>query len=440
MPNRFETDGRGPSEKRLVLYGVAAAVVVGLLVAGSIAKLGGRFDRTVPVTAVLADVGDGLPPRSDVKFRGLLVGEVASVTPGTGGGANRVDVALKPEFAGGIPATVTARVVPSNVFAVSSIQLVDNGAAPPLQAGAEIPQDESLETIQLQTALTKLREIVAATGRVGSQRTVGMLAAVAAATDRRGEDIVAAGEQLDRITRELNTVIAPSGGPSTLDSLGTAVRALQTSAPDLLDALHRAVVPLRTLTEKEAALTGMLAGGAGTLSTLGAALENNTDRIIGITTGLSPVLGVVADGSPSFTPIVIRMNAISKKWFEEFWPEGQQNATGKFMFQLTPHRLYTRADCPRYGDLAGPSCTTAPDTVAQPVIPKATMDTIAAMTTMPAVTAAAGGNVGTVGSPQEKEMLSRILGGDLTAAGEFLLGPLARGAVVHVSPDEGEQR
>ena len=35
-----------------------------------------------------------------------------------------------PRFAQHIPATVTARVVPSNVFAVSSIQLVDNGAAP----------------------------------------------------------------------------------------------------------------------------------------------------------------------------------------------------------------------------------------------------------------------------------------------------------------------
>lgn len=426
MPNRFEADGRGPSEAGLVLRGVAAVVLVCLVIAGSVAKLGGRFDQAVPVTALLTDVGDGLPPRSDVKFRGLLVGEVTSVTPGSDGAAHRVQVALKPHYAGDIPATVTARVVPSNVFAVSSIQLVDNGDGPGLTSGAEIAQDESLETVQLQTALTKLREIVAATGRIGSQRTVGMLAAVSAATDRRGDDIVRAGEQLDRITRELNAVVTPTGGPSTLDALGTAVRGLQTSAPDLLDALHHAVVPLRTMTEKEAALTGLLAGGAGTMSTIGTALENNTDRIIGITTGLSPVLGVVADGSPSFTPIVTRMNMISEKWFTEFWPEGQQNATGKFMFQMTPHRLYTRADCPRYGDLEGPSCTTAPETVAQPVI-----------TENPAVamTAPVGGNVGTVGSPSEKDMLSRLLGGDVTAAGELLLGPLARGAVVHVSPD-----
>lgn len=426
MPNRFETDGRGPSENHLLLRGTAALVAVGLVLAGAVAKLNGGFDDAVPVTALLDDVGDGLPDRSDVKFHGLLVGEVTGVTAATGSEPNEVQVSLKPEYADSIPATVTARVVPSNVFAVSSIQLVDNGVAPPLTAGAEIHQDQSLETVQLQTALTKLREIVAATGRVGSEGTVGMLAAVAEATDRRGADLVRAGEQLDRITRELGAVVAPTGGPSTLDALGTAVRGLQTSAPDLLDALHHAVVPLRTVTEKEAALTGLLTAGTSTLATVGTALENNTEQIIGITTQLSPVLGVVADGSPSFTPIVTRMKAISDKWFAEFWPAGQQNATGKFLFQLTPHRLYTRADCPRYGDLAGPSCVTAPDTVAEPVIPEV------------ASTPPAGGNVGPVGSPEEKDALSRILGGDLTSAGEVLLGPVARGAVVHVAPDTGE--
>ncbi|EME16528.1 mce related protein [Rhodococcus triatomae BKS 15-14] len=427
MPNRFDLDGRGPSENQLLVSGIAALVVVGLIVAGVLVKSGGGFDDTVQATALLEDVGDGLPARSDVKFRGLVVGQVTEVEPAVGAGPNHVLMALNPEYAGGIPDSVTARVVPSNVFAVSSVQLVDNGPAPALEPGAEIPQDESLETVQLQTALTKLREIVSATSRSGSGDTVGILAALAEATDRRGADIVEAGRALDRITGELATVTAPTGEQSTLDALGTAVRGLQTSAPDLLDALHHAVTPLRTVAEKEAALTSMLSAGTSTLTTVGTALENNTDQIIGITTQLAPVLDVVAAGSPSFSPIVVRMNNIAQKWFAEFWPRGQQNATGKFMFQLTPHRLYTRSDCPRYGALEGPSCTTAPETSAAPVITQNTADVAAPVP---------GGNVGPVGGPQEKEMLGRILGGDLTSAGEFLLGPLARGAVVHIAPSE----
>ncbi|MFD1814599.1 MlaD family protein [Rhodococcus gannanensis] len=429
MPNRFETDGRGPSERRLIVTGLVATAVAVALTFASIAKMNGRFDEDVPATALLTDVGDGLPARSDVKFRGIIVGEVTAVEPGTGGEPNRVHLALDPEHAGGVPASVTARVVPSNVFAVSSVQLLDNGSAPPLTPGAEIPQDESQQTIQLQTALTKLRQVVAATGRIGSERTVGVLAAVAAATDRRGDDIVEAGRQLDRITRELGAVITPTGGPSTMSALSTAVHGLQNSAPDLLDALHHAVVPMRTVAEKEAALNSLLSAGSGTLSTLGTALENNTDQIIGITTKLAPVLDVVAAGSPSFTPITTRFTIMGHKWFDEFWPENVQHGRGKFMFQLTPHRMYTRADCPRYGDVEGPSCATAPESSTEPWI-KENAPAPATGTGAPV----SGGNVGPVGGPAEKEVLSQILGGDLTSAGELILGPLARGAIVGVTP------
>ncbi|WP_330255021.1 MCE family protein [Nocardia sp. NBC_00565] len=430
MPILFETDGRGPTPAQLLLRGIGAVLVATVLVTVLAAKMNGDFEKTFEVAAVLADVGDGLPAKSDVKFRGVLVGTVKDVTPSIDGGPNHVNIVLKQEYADGIPRTVTARVVPSNVFAVSSIQLVDNGAGPPLRAHAEIPQDQSLSTVQLQTALTKLRQIIAATTRLGSDHTLGMLAAVAAATDRRGADLVQAGAQLDRITRELSAVIVPNGDPSTLGALTDAVRGLQSSAPDLLDALHHAVVPMRTIAEMDAALTSLLSAGASTLSTVGTALDNNTDKLINITTQLSPVLGVFADGGTQFTPIVSRIKVISDKWFTEFWPPGANTGTGKFLLEFTPHRMYTRADCPRYGALAGPSCETAPATVAPPVIP-----TVMDPRTFSGVPM--GGNVGPVGSPQEKELLDRILGGDLNAAAELLLGPLARGSTVSVAPDPG---
>lgn len=428
MPILCEADGRGPSATTLLLHGVGALMVVALLITGLIAKMNGVFDKAFEVTAVLADVGDGLPARSDVKFRGVLVGVVNSVDTSSGGESKYVDIALKPEYAAGIPATVTARVVPSNVFAVSSVQLVDNGSGPPLSPGAEIPQDESLSTVQLQTALTKLREIVSATARIGTDRTLGMLAAVAAATDRRGADIVTAGEQLRRIAAELGELTTPNGEPSSLGALSSAIRGLQEAAPDLLDAVHHSVVPMRTLAQKDAALTALLTAGSTTLSEVGSVLDNNTDKIVAITTQLSPVLSVVADGSTEFAPIVTRMKVISDKWFSEFWPVGQQNATGKFLFQFTPHKMYTRADCPRYGELAGPSCATAPETAAPPVV----ADGVARQFDFAPTS---GGNVGPVGSAQEKELLGDLLGGESTPADEFILGPLARGNTVQVTPE-----
>jgi hypothetical protein len=48
-----------------------------------------------------------------------------------------------------------------------------------------------------------------------------------------------------------------------------------------------------------------------------------------------------------------------------------------------------------------------------------------------------GGNVGPVGSRQENDQLSRIVGGEATAATQLLLGPVARGATVRIAPDPG---
>ncbi|MEU5844478.1 MCE family protein [Rhodococcus sp. NPDC047139] len=426
----LESDVGRSTPARLFVAG-ALALLVGLIAVGVVlAKADGRFTRTVEVDAVLSDIGDGLLARSDVKFRGVLVGEVREVVRPDATSSLVVRLSLKPEHVQSIPSSVTARVVPSNVFAVSSVQLVDNGAASPLRAGASIPQDTSLATVQLQTALTKLRDITAATARVDQRHTLGILATVAEATDRRGADIVSAGEKLDRMVRELGAVLTPDGGPSTLVALSDAVRGLQQSAPDLLDAVNHAVLPMRTVSKKRAELGTFLASSAATLDLVATGFEKHTEQVIGVTTALTPVLGVMADGAEEFPRITTRMRRISDKWFEDFWPHGAPRGMGKFIFQFTPHRMYTRADCPRYGALAGPSCETAPETGAPPV---ASLDTGArVLSSVPA-----GGNVGSIGSEEEKRLLGALLGGDPSAAAEMLLGPVARGALITVRPDEG---
>ncbi|HEY9267395.1 MAG TPA: MlaD family protein, partial [Mycobacterium sp.] len=193
MVQKFESAAKEVSNKRLLLRGVALLVGTVLLAAVAIAKSEGAFAGHMQVVALLDDVGDGLPRGSDVKFRGALVGRVDGVDPALDGGTYTIALTLDPHFAQAIPATVTARVVPGNVFAVSSIQLVDNGPGPALRTGSEIVQDQSLATVQFQTALTKLRDVLKAAGRGGSDDTVGVLAAVAEATNGRGDELTHAG-------------------------------------------------------------------------------------------------------------------------------------------------------------------------------------------------------------------------------------------------------
>ncbi|ORW21256.1 mammalian cell entry protein [Mycolicibacter nonchromogenicus] len=415
---------------RLLLRGVAVLAGVVLLAGIAIAKSQGAFADHVRVTALLSDVGDGLPKGSDVKFRGALVGAVTKVTPALGGRPNAAELSIDPHFAPEIPATVTARVVPSNVFAVSSIQLVDNGPGAGLRTGAQITQDQSLATIQFQTVLTKMREVLGAVGRPGSRDSIGVLQAVAEATSGRGDALEAASGGAKRIVGQLNEVMEAPGTESTVEELTDALTGLQAAAPDLLGAVHQMVVPMRTLAEKRLALADFLSAGNATMGSMAEAFENHTDRMIVITTQLSPVLGVLADAGDQFAPMVTRMNNVVNRFFEHVWRSERNTAVGKFMLVITPNRMYTRQDCPRYGDLEGPSCHTAPLTADPPAFPQAIDPR-----NYPLAPELAAGGQGLVGGPEERAKLTEILGPDTNPASELLLGPVVRGTTVQMVPE-----
>lgn len=435
MPIAFETDGRGHSDASLLLRGIAFLAVVAALAGWMVAKFNGDLDDSVRVTGLMTRIGDGLPQNSDVEFRGVLVGSVRDVTPSSGDGPNRVHIDLDPAHAMGIPQTVTARVVPGNLFAVSSVQLVDNGPGPAIHDGFDIAEDTSLATVQFQTALTRMREIIAAMSRSGTDDTVGLIGALAQATDRKGADLVRAAGHLEDIVSRLDEVMEPDGGPSTVQSFARAVQGLDQSAPDLLDALHQAVVPLRTVAEKDAQLTAFLAAGLSTTATMATAFENNTDRMIRISTSLTPVIGVLADNSEQFVPITTRLTVTAQKFFDHVYDPEVGIPQSKMILSLTPATPYTRADCPRYGDLAGPSCSTAPLTAPEQSMP-AIMDpsnlVLPEGYSLPPGTI--GGTVGPVGSPQELARLAEILGEPVGSAAAILLGPLLRGTVVTIAP------
>jgi phospholipid/cholesterol/gamma-HCH transport system substrate-binding protein len=356
----FESDDRHLSNAVLFVRGLAVLAVITVTVAAMIARSEGAFARTVEVTALLVDVGDGLPRKSDVKYRGVLVGSVREVVPAPDGRANSVRIDLLAEHAGGIPATVTARVVPSNVFAVPSIQLIDNGPGAALAEGARIPEDHSRAGVQLQTSLTALNHIVAAVGRPRSDPTVGILETVERATRGRGEDALAAAAQLERIVRAYNAEAASTGESPLLTGLSEAVHGLQQSAPDLLAALHDAVGPMRSVAEQRLRLAELLTGSIATSERVGTAMTNRTGTIIDLNSRMGPVLQILAAGSGNFVQMTTSQTRVARVFTHDFWNAEDQSGTAEVIVELTPHKQYTRTDCPRYGELAGASCENGP--------------------------------------------------------------------------------
>ncbi|MCV7284950.1 MCE family protein [Mycolicibacterium wolinskyi] len=369
MPNSIELDGRGPSDRQLLGCGVALLAVASIVTALLLVKSTGRLDPYVRVVANLVNVGDGLPQRSDVKYHGVLVGMVQEVTPAAHGNPNYVHIDLNPQYAKSIPATVTARVVPSNVFAVSSVQLVDKGPGPAIQAGAHIPEDTELPTVLFQTTISKLRDILAATGRGREDKTVGILAAVNAATEDRRTELLASGAQLNRLIDETNAIVAAEADETTVSALIDATRGLQATAPELLDSLHQAVEPMRVLVEQRSQLDTLISGGMHTMNATHTALNNHTDRMVNITSELTPVLGNLAQTSRHWVPAFVKLNQLSDKFFGEVWMHDRDTGNMRVNLSFTPSYTYTRADCPQYGELKGPSCYTAPLVGTRPALP-----------------------------------------------------------------------
>ncbi|BBZ24943.1 MlaD family protein [Mycolicibacter hiberniae] len=361
MANSLDTDGRGPSEQQLLGAGIAVLLVIALTTAGLLAKSTGMLNSYVRVIADLINVGDGLPAQSDVKYHGLLVGSVTDVIPAAYGKPNYVHINLKPEYAKDIPGSVTARVVPSNVFAVSSIQLVDSGdGGQTIRDGAHIAENGELSTVIFQTTVSKLRDILAATGRGREDHSLGILAAVGAATDNRRVKLLNAGAHMSRLLDQLNGIVATEPGPSTVSALLDATHGLQATAPDLVDALHQAVEPMRAFAEKRAELASLVTGGQHTVGVTRAAFDNHIDQLIQITHDFTPVVGVLANNADKFVPIFTRVNQLNEKFFENLYHPKLITKNMRANLSFTPLHTYTRADCPQYGEVKGPSCFTAP--------------------------------------------------------------------------------
>ncbi|MDT5082055.1 MAG: phospholipid/cholesterol/gamma-HCH transport system substrate-binding protein [Mycobacterium sp.] len=403
MGNSFESDGRGASERQLLGVGVALLVVAGIVTSTLLFKATGRLDRYVRVVAALVNVGDGLPQRSDVKYHGVLVGMVEGVTPAADGAPNYVHIDLNQSYAASIPASVTARVVPSNVFAVSSVQLVDRGSGPAIRAGATIPEDTDLPTVLFQTTISKLRDILAATGRGREDKTIGVLAAINTATENRRAKLLAGGAELSRLIDQLDATVATEPGPSTVSALIDATRGLQRTAPELVDALHQAVAPMQTLVEQRGQLTTLIDGGLHTVGTTQTALANHADQLVKITGELTPVLGQLADTSQHWLPAFVKLNGLVDKFFNEVWIPERDIGNMRVNLSFTATYPYTRADCPQYAGLMGPSCFTAPLVPTRPDLPDVLLpqnyQPPKDLTPPPGTALGANGNLVAVGPP-----------------------------------------
>lgn len=350
----LDHSGRGPTARQLGLSGIAVLTTVALLLGLLALRYTGFFESRVPVEATLTSTGDGLPDRADVKFRGMIVGVVSAVEVVAAGQHQQVDIDLKPDIAETIPNNVTARVIPNNLFGVTAIELVDNGAAAgTLSEGASIPEDTSTGTVQLQTTLTVLRDVL---DNIQPEKLGRVLGTLSEALDPAAR---VPGSTIERLDNWLTEVHRIDGVGNLLGDLGQATTALSQSAPELVDVLAESVTAARTLTERRENLVALLSNSGRAVDAVNSLFARNPNAAKELVPGLDGLFGSLAADRDAIPDTAANLNAALAKLQTVFGFGPSKQMVWKMDVTFTPFQQYTAEDCPRYGDMSGPRCGSA---------------------------------------------------------------------------------
>ena len=421
-------------------YGVAFIAVVALLVGLSIASFQKRFTPVVTVTLLTDRIGSQLQTSSDVKLRGLIVGEVRSIRT-TGNGAS-LQLALKPELAELVPADVHARLLPKTLFGERYVDLVSAGAGGSGRSIAEgdtIGQDRSSVAIELEKVFADLLPLLRAVEPAKLSATLNALAsALEGRGTRLGQNLVLVDSYFKELNPKLPVLQADISGLADLASTYAV------AAPDLVRAASTLATTNTTIVQKKDVLAGFLAGTAGFANEASAFLEADGDRIIRVGQVQRPTLAVLARYSPQY-PCFTQALVNWRPRIDEAFRDGTFHIT----VEVAPQRPgYRPGEEPRWGETRGPDCLGLPRPAGSQARPHhgpgfddgTRAGGSSAGSALPTAFSGASGSAivgadsGLAGTEVEQHVVAALLSGGDSAEPSpittLLAGPMLRGTVV----------
>jgi phospholipid/cholesterol/gamma-HCH transport system substrate-binding protein len=340
---------------RYRLYGLAFLIVVVLLVLLMLAQYNQAFTPVYRVTVNSDRAGLQLVPHSDVKVRGLIVGEVKSIRATATGAA--IDLALDPNKATLIPDNSSARMLPKTVFGEKYVDLVPPAGrrGPHLKDGDVIAQDKSTTAVEVNQLLDDIMPLLTA---VKPEKLNATLNALATALQGRGEEIGQTIDLADGYLKKLNphlpTIV------HDLRALNTVTGNLGDAAPDLLTIMRNLQVTNRTIVTKEPQLVSLLDKGINLTGKLIPFAEDNEPRFVGAQIANRQALALVAKYSPSIPCVFQGMARLQPRLIQAMG--GGQPGVHVTIELSKPRPAYKPGlDTPEVKDQRNPRCYGIPD-------------------------------------------------------------------------------
>lgn len=343
-----------PEQVLYRLLGVGFILVVVLAVILTVGLYNKVFTPVVKIEVRTARAGLQLLPHSDVKARGLIVGEVRG-TRATADGAV-LELAIDDDKAELIPNNVTARLLPKTLFGEKYVDLMMPAqAGRSIRSGAVIQQDQSAKTVEVDQVLNNLLPLLQAVKPEKLNATLNALAtALQGRGDQLGQNLELANDLLKKINPQLPTIVYD------LKALADVADIYDQAAPDLLQTLRNLNVTSQTVVDKRVAIENLIPAVTTTGDKTTRFMNQNGNKIIGFNIANREVLALLARYSPSL-PCV--MEGLVK-----LQPLAEDAAGGKGKtFNLTveivkPRPAYKNPlDLPEAKDQRNPRCYGLPN-------------------------------------------------------------------------------
>ncbi|MGN6696139.1 MAG: MCE family protein, partial [Aquihabitans sp.] len=306
---------QSPEEAKLAYRAMASLVIVALVAAGATVAVRaayGAFADDFTVHTRFARAGQGLRPGSDVKYRGVNVGKVKSITLKD----RQVDVALELKDSAKVPSTTTASVRNKTLFGEKYVELAvtksngsylaDGAVLPPGTTGLEVEglintTDELLRHVDADELAPLMDQLVQASRGEGDR--------VAKLIDRSAEATAVINDTLDaqlraidsfaRFVREYRDV-----GPS-INSINGNLNELLPTFNAAREDYERLLKTVRSLADhlaefidvNEANIDALLADGDNIVRVLTARKENISETIRGLDVYTATLADAIAPGT-----------------------------------------------------------------------------------------------------------------------------------------------